>query len=84
MDWQTLFNIALGIVGFLGGMVLKTVLEFIKEMKDEQKTIVQDVKELSETLHEDFVRKDDFNAAITRIENTCNKILDKLDAKADK
>jgi hypothetical protein len=84
MDWQFLFDLAAGVCGFLGGMVLKTVLEFQRDLKEEQKNIVDDVKELSELIHTEFVRRDDFNAAINRIESTCNKILDKLDGKADK
>jgi hypothetical protein len=77
MDTQNLINIAFTCIGTLIGWVVKNIWDAVSELRS-------DIKEIERDLHEDYVRKDDFRAAIDRIEAICNRIVDKLDAKADK
>lgn len=74
---QNLINALFTMAGGLISWVLKTVWDAIRDLN-------KDMKELQAELHHNYVIKDDFNNAISRIEATCNKILDKLDHKADK
>ena len=76
-DGQHFFNTAITLCGALGGWILKTIWDAIKEIK-------RDVKELNREVNQDFVRKDDFRDAVKRIEDMLGKIFDKLDNKADK
>jgi hypothetical protein len=64
-------------VGGLGGWVLKSVWEAIRDLKN-------DVKELGHEVRVGYVRRDDFFDAVERIEAMCSRIFDKLDDKADK
>ena len=74
---QNLINLGFMLIGALFAWILRTVWEAIRDLKT-------DVKEISNEVHADYVRRDYFNIAISRIENICNKIFDKLDNKVDK
>jgi hypothetical protein len=77
MPSQELFNILVMGVGGLGGWVLKSVWEAIRDLKN-------DVKDLGHEVRVSYVRRDDFLDAIDRIEAMLSRIFDKLDDKADK
>ncbi len=76
-DGQHFFNTAITLGGALGGWVLKTIWDAIKEIK-------RDVKELNREVNQDFVRKDDFKDAVRDIKDMLGKIFDRLDSKVDK
>jgi hypothetical protein len=77
MDVQSLIDIAVGIVGSFFGWILKTIWDAITDLKN-------DLKELDHHIGEKYVRKEDFKDALADIKNTLDRIIDKLDAKADK
>jgi hypothetical protein len=76
-DGQHLFNTIITLCGALGGWILKTIWDAIKEIKT-------DFKELNREVNQDFVRKDDFKDAVKDIKDMLGKIFDKLDSKVDK
>jgi hypothetical protein len=71
--WQMFFNIALILTSFFGGWVLKRIYSAIDRLDD-------DVRALPER----YVAKDDFYKNLDRVEIKLDRILDKLDQKADK
>jgi len=77
MDNQQLFNMVIAGSGALGGWMLKVIWDAIRDLKG-------DVRNISQTMHNDFVRREDFSDAVKRIEYMCERIFDKLDGKADK
>lgn len=77
MENQQLFNLIIAISGAMGGWMLKVIWDAIRDLK-------QEVREVSQTMHNDFVRREDFSEAVKRIEYMCERIFDKLDNKADK
>ena len=77
MDNQQLFNMFVAASGALGGWMLKVIWDAIRDLKS-------DMRDMSQTLHNDFVRREDFSDAVKRIEYMCERIFDKLDGKADK
>lgn len=74
---QQVFNAAVTVGCMVGGWILKTIWDAIKELRD-------DIKEINHEVHQDFVRRDDFKDAIVDIKEMLSKIFDKLDNKADK
>lgn len=68
-----IFNICLVIISFFGGWVLKRIHSSIDRLDD-------DVRAMPER----YVAKDDFYHHINRLEAKVDRILDKLDGKADK
>ena len=74
---QTLFNIAVGLGGFLGGFLLKIIWDAIKELRET-------LGELEVRLPDAYVKKKDFQHFSDAIFRKLDKIEDKIDAKADK
>jgi hypothetical protein len=77
MDSQYVFNIIMSLAGVMGGWVLKTIWDSIRDLKDE-------IRALSFEVHQDFARRDDFKEAIKEVKDMLVRIFDKLDDKADK
>jgi hypothetical protein len=77
MDVQILVDIAIGLISFVFGWLLKIIWGAITELKE-------DMKETNRLIHETYVRKDDYRIEMSKIEVMFQRILDKLDAKADK
>jgi len=77
MDIQFLFNIGITIAGAVAGWILRIVWQEIKLVQQSQKEIEQDMSN-------NYVRKDDYRIDIAEIKGMFNRIMDKLDKKADK
>lgn len=73
MDWQTLFNIAVGLCGVFGGWILNDISRSIRILD-------QDVRKMPLT----YVTKDQYRDDIAEIKTMLGKIFDRLDGKADK
>ena len=77
MDWQYAFNVAFLVAGAAIGWVVKIIY-------DTQERLRTDFMTLDKQLPETYVRRDDFSDFVRRIEDGINRILDKMDQKADK
>jgi hypothetical protein len=77
MDAQNIFNLIAGGVGTIIGWFVKIMWDSVKELQ-------RDVKETSQSLHENYVRKDDYRIDMAEIKGMFNRIMDKLDNKVDK
>jgi hypothetical protein len=73
MDYQTLFNIAVAVAGFLGGWTLNRIYQAIDRLDN-------DVRRMPHN----YVNRDDYRSDVNDIKNMLSKIFDKLDGKADK
>jgi predicted RNA-binding protein with EMAP domain len=73
MDYQTLFNIAVAVAGFLGGWTLNRIYQAIDRLDN-------DVRQMPHN----YVNRDDYRNDVNDIKNMLSKIFDKLDGKADK
>lgn len=77
MDSQTLLNIGLAAGMALIGWLARELWSAVKDLRD-------DLNKLQASLPLQYVTKDDFRQAIQEIKQLTEKILDKLDNKADK
>lgn len=73
MDWQTFFNIAVGLCGVFGGWILNDISRSIR-------TLDQDVRKMPHT----YVTKEQYRVDIEEVKKMLGKIFDKLDDKVDK
>ena len=84
MDYQVLFNLAVGATGVFGGYVLSRIYHSLDRLDEDVRKIPLN-----------YVQKDDFKTAVTDIKNdirtgfsqvdrTLNSIFDRLNEKADK
>ena len=77
MDFQVIFNIvAVAIVGTIGW--------FARELWSAVQNLKNDIKNIQIDLPSNYVRKAEIELQFNKIEITLQRILDKLDQKADK
>ena len=88
VTFQTLFNAALGFIMLIIGWMLRAgwglITDMQNEIKENREKGSTEVHLLSTKVSEEYVRKDDLNVIMNRIEAMFGKINDKLDGKADK
>ena len=73
MEYQLLFNAALGLAAFFGGWVLNNITKAIERLDS-------DVRNMPHS----YVNKDDYRNDIKEIKDMLGKIFDRLETKADK
>jgi len=77
MDAQNLINI-------IGGTVLSVLGWFARQLWDAVQDLKRDVKAIEVDLPTFYVRKEDLESRLDRLEAALNRIFEKLDHKADK
>jgi chaperonin cofactor prefoldin len=77
MEAQNLINI-------IGGTVLSVLGWFARQLWDAVQDLKRDVKEIEVDLPTFYVRKEDLESRLDRLEAVLNRIFEKLDHKADK
>ena len=84
MDSQTIINIAIALVGFLGGWILKVIWESVKDLQVVDKLLTEKVNTIEILIAGNYMSKQDFDKIAIAIFAKLDKIEDKLDKKADK
>jgi hypothetical protein len=77
MDWQLLFNL-------IGTAVMATIGWFARQLWDSVQDLKEDIKNIEVDLPTNYVRRIDIEAQFNKLEASLQRILDKLDQKADK
>ena len=77
MDWQNVIN-------FSGAALLAAVGWWCREIWDSLKALREDIRRIEVDLPNNYVKKSDINDRLDRIDNTLERIFDKLDDKVDK
>lgn len=73
IDYQVLFNLAVTVIGFLGGWVLNNITKALDRLD-------KDVREMPAS----YVTKVDYRSDLGDIKRLLERIDEKLDGKADK
>lgn len=84
MDWQIIINIAAGGLVGIGGWFARQLWDAVKELK-------RDISKLELHISEKYVKKadvetfkQDMDKRFDKLEYMMNKLIDKLESKADK
>jgi hypothetical protein len=77
MDWQIIINL-------VGGAVIAAIGWFARELWTAVQNLKTDIQRIEVDLPTSYVRKVDLEAKFDKLEATLQRILDKLDLKADK
>jgi len=72
------------IINFIIGAVLSVLGWFARQLWDAVQDLKQDVKQIEVDLPTHYVRKEDLDVRLDRLEAVLNRIFEKLDHKADK
>jgi len=77
MDMNLIINIVLGVCLSVGGW-------FVRQMWDAVQNLKEDIQRIEVELPTNYVRKADLDARLDKIDDTLEKIFDRLNSKADK
>jgi hypothetical protein len=77
MDWQIIINL-------VGGAIVAVIGWFARELWSAVQSLKNDIQRIEVDLPTSYVRKVDLEAKFDKLEATLQRILDKLDSKADK
>ena len=72
------------IINLIIGAVLSVLGWFARQLWDAVQDLKQDVKQIEVDLPTHYVRKEDLDVRLDRLEAVLNRIFEKLDNKADK
>ena len=84
MDMQTSFNIAVGLIAFLGGWVLNSLRENIQSLQKSDSELATKVQGIELLVAGSYVKRDDLDKLTVALFAKLDKIEAKLDGKADK
>lgn len=84
MDAQTIINIAIGLVGALGGWVLNNLKSSIDELRKQDSLLADKVQHIEVLVAGTYVKRDDMDKLGSALFAKLDKIEAKLDGKADK
>jgi CHASE3 domain sensor protein len=84
MEYQTAFNIVVGIAGFLGGWILNGLRDSLKSLQAADESLTEKVQAIEVLVAGQYVKREDFSAVSKAMFEKLDKIYDKLDTKADK
>ena len=77
MDTQTAINL-------IGGAILAVIGWFARRLYEATENLRRDIHEIEKDLPISYVRKEDFDKRMDRIEHMLEKIVEKLEGKADR
>jgi hypothetical protein len=72
------------IINIIIGVVLSVLGWFARQLWDAVQDLKKDVKQIEVDLPTHYVRKEDLDVRLDRLETVLNRIFEKLDHKADK
>jgi len=84
MDLQIAFNIAVALVGALGGYVLKSISSRLESLQKADNDLTEKVQKIEVLVAGEYVKHTDLEKLSTALFAKLDKISDKLDSKADK
>lgn len=84
MDLQIAFNIAVALVGALGGYVLKSISSRLESLQKSDESLAEKVQKIEVLVAGEYVKHTDLEKLSTALFAKLDKISDKLDSKADK
>lgn len=84
MDYQVLFNIAAGIGAFFGGWVVRNIHDAVKDLQLADKQLAEKVASIEILVAGGYVRREEFDRAVSAIFIKLDKIDEKISHKLDK
>ena len=91
MDYQVIFNIALGVIGTVAGWFFKLAHDKIKELEseindveenheDDHREVIQRINDLALSLPDKYVNKNDFDNLAKVMHHRFDKLEEKIDS----
>jgi hypothetical protein len=84
MDFQIGFNLAIALLGGLGGWVLKSIGEALKDLRAKDDALGKEVHQVHLLVADHYVKRDELDKHLSAIFDVLRRIEEKLDGEADK
>lgn len=84
MDYQTLFNVAVALAGFLGGWVLNNIKSSLDALHVADQSLSEKVQSMEILVAGTYVKRDDVDKLANALFAKLDRIETKIDGKADK
>ena len=84
MDFQVLFNVAMGFIMTLFGWFLRVSWDALSKLQEQDRELADKVAKIEVLVAGEYVKKDDFDRVIERLFDKLDHIELKIDQKADK
>ena len=84
MDYQTLFNVAVALAGFLGGWVLNNIKSSIYALHTADHALSEKVQSIEILVAGTYVKRDDLEKLSAALFAKLDRIEIKIDGKVDK
>ena len=83
-EYQVFFDVAVGIIGVLGGWVLNTVWGAVKDLQEADKDLADKVAAIEVLVAGRYVTRDEFNLTLGQVFSKLDTIRDIVSQKADR
>lgn len=81
---QVFFDVAVGVIGVLGGWVLNTVWGAVKDLQDADRELAEKVSQIEVLVAGRYITRDEFDRVLNSVFIKLDKIQDLLMQKADR
>ena len=83
-EYQVFFDVAVGVIGVLGGWVLNTVWGAVKDLQEADKDLADKVAAIEVLVAGRYVTRDEFNTVLNQVFAKLDTIRDLVSQKADR
>ena len=84
MDHQMMFNIGIGIISSMLGWWLNNVWTALKDLQNADRELAEKVASIEVLVAGQYVTRDEFNNVLSQVFSKLDRIIDKLNEKADR
>jgi len=84
MDYQELYNVAMGFVMLLGGWFMRIIWDSLNKLQEADKDLADKLSKIEVLVAGEYVKKDEFNSIMLRLFEKLDHIEEKIDKKADR
>lgn len=83
MEPQAVINVALGLISFLGGWVVKNLQDSMKSLRESDEKLAIKVQAIEVLVAGTYIKRDEFDKMVAALFAKLDKIDAKLDTKAN-
>ena len=83
-EYQIFFDVGVAVIGAMGGWILNTVWNAVKELQKADKELAEKVGEIEVLVAGRYMTREEFNSTLAQVFNKLDTIRDMIAMKADR